>query len=322
MIRRRSVLRTLGGAAGAGLAAGLAGCGGDDTDVTETEDPQVQAAREAYDEAINALVGNRETLDDWAEGRPGRDQQDIVELRDGVDRARESLDEAEPNAPDDLAAQIDHARDVAAFQAALVDFYELTIEFEEARADARAFGDAEQHERAVEQYGEAKDVLEEARSQLEDVEAAHERIDNEAFEEPDLDYRGEYTRYVEVEGKGSVDAQELMIDGQREVHSMFVELNAGFDRYENEEFVVAREQFVAGEDARARAEEAFVAVQEHEFAWPDLRQRSIQMRGIVEDLAEAFELFIDATHEAEAGNPREANELAQEGFFVLEKAFE
>lgn len=323
MVPRRRVLRTLGGAAGAGLAVGLAGCGGDtDGTETETEDPEAQAAREAYDEAIDALVENRETLDDWAEGRPGRDQQDITRLRDGIERARESLDDAEPNAPEGLAAQIGHARDVAAFQEELVDFYELAIEFEEARADAQAFGETEQHERAVEQYGEVKDILDEARNQLEDVEAAHERIDNEAIEEPDLDYSGEYTQYVDVEGRGSVDAQELMIDGQRDVHRMFVEMDTGFQRYENEEFAAARERFVAAEDARRRAAEAFAAVQEHEYAWQDLRRQSIEMQAIVEDLAEAFELFIDATHEAEAGNHQKANELAEEGFFVLEKAFE
>lgn len=42
----------------------------------------------------------------------------------------------------------------------------------------------------------------------------------------------------------------------------------------------------------------------------------------MESLAEAFGLFIDATHEAETGNHQEANELAEEGFFVLDQAFE
>lgn len=297
----------------------LAGCSGGD-EYPEGVDPE--EAQEHYDDAIAALVENTETLDDWAEGRPGRDQGDIDSLRSNLERARGSLDSAADVAPEEMSAQIGSARDVATFQEALVDFYELTIEFEETRADAAAFGDSEQHERAVETYESANEILDEARSQLEDVRAAHEQLDTSSIDEPELDYRGEYTEFVDGEGPGTIDAQELMIDGQRNVHEMFVELNAGFERYENEEFVAARERFNAGEKARQRAEDAFAAVQEHEYAWQSLREESIGLLGIVEDLAEAFDLFVDATHEAEAGNHQEANELAQEGFFVLEQAFQ
>lgn len=304
-------------AAAAGV--GLAGCSGGD-EYPEGVDPE--EAREHYEGAIADLVENQDTLGDWAAGRPGRDQGDIDSLRSNLERARGSLDSAADVAPEDMSARIVSARDVATFQASLVDFYELTIEFQETSADAAAFGDAEQHERAVETYESAAGILDEARSQLEEVRAAHEQLDTSPIDEPELDYRGEYTEFVDVEGPGSIDAQELMVDGQRNLHELFVELNAGFERYQNEEFVAARERFNAGEEARQRAEDAYRAVQAHEFAWQSLREQSINLLGIVEDLAEALELFVDATHEAEAGNPQEANELAEEGFFVLEQAFE
>lgn len=319
MISRRALLQTVGGGFTAGLVSGLAGCSGSE-DYPEGVDPD--EAVEHFDEALTALVENDETLSDWAQGRPGREQQDIDRLRTNLEQARDSLDAAEDVAPEDMMDQIDYVRDIATFQEALTDYYEVTVEFDNTRTDAAAFGDSEQHERAVEQYEAAKDLLDDARSELDSIEAAHEPIASTSFDDIDLDYRGEPTQYVEVEGEGSIDAQELLIDGQLNIHQMFVELNDGFERYENGEFEAARERFTAGDEARQRAVDAFEAVQDHEFAWASLREESIGYLAIVEDIAEAFELFIDATNEAEAGNPQEANELAEEGFFVLDQAFQ
>lgn len=69
-----------------------------------------------------------------------------------------------------MGSRIEYARDAAVFQESLLDFYELVLEFEETRADAMAFGDEEQHERAVEEYDKAEATLDQARGQLDEVE--------------------------------------------------------------------------------------------------------------------------------------------------------
>lgn len=330
MVRRRGLLRVLAGAAGTTAATALAGCSGDtdSPDGTATSDEQTpegvdaERARAHFDDAIKELVETKETLDAWGAGESDWDQQTVNSLRNAVDRARTSLDDAEDVAPSDLRPRIDEARDVAGFQEALLDFYDVVIDFEATVADARAFGDTEQHERAAETYAAATDVLDRARTQLDEVETAHEQIDADRLDEPDLDYRGEHTEYLDLEGPGSIDAQELLVDGQRDVHRMFVELNAGFELYENEEFEAARDRFQNADEIRLQALDSFEAVREHDQAWRALRQQSIGMIGTMEELGDAIGLFVDATVEAEAENFEKANELAQEGFSVMEAAFE
>jgi hypothetical protein len=310
----------------------LAGCtGGDEAtptpspEPTPTPTPEGVARAEAeshYDDAIGYLLENAEPIDEWASGEGDRSDSAIADARDNVERAREALDEAEAVAPDDLVAQIDNTRAIASFQAEVFGFYDIVNEFEAQLADAGAYGDAEEHERAAETYGSALDTLDEAEEQLAAVEAAHAEIDPSLVDEDDLEYRGEYIRYVEGEDPGAIDTQAHLVEGNVAFHEMFIEFEAATTHWENEAFVEARERFEAGQAARGRAEEAYTAAADHEFAWPDLRQEAITLGNIAADLKAAFDLWIEATHEAEAGNIGEANDLLLAGFGILEEAFQ
>lgn len=74
MIRRRALIRTVGGGVTAGLVSGITGCTGSDDSPAETptdeypEGVDPEQARSHYDDAIAELAENAETLDDWAEG--------------------------------------------------------------------------------------------------------------------------------------------------------------------------------------------------------------------------------------------------------------
>jgi len=143
-----------------------------------------------------------------------------------------------------------------------------------------------------------------------------------AIDEPALDYSGDYTLYLDVEGPEAIDAQDRMIDGQIALNRAFVELEAGFDRFDADEPAAARERFTAAQDELGAARNAFEDVQDHEGARQALRDNSIGLLGIVDDLEEAFERFVTATEESEAGNDGRAGELVSEGWNMIQKAFE
>lgn len=301
-----------------------------ETETTETETTETETttttdqAQQHYEDAVTALVDNAKTLDGWTTDTSTRDQQAITALRDNLERARESLDAADETASDGFADRIGHVRDVATFQESLVGYHELALEFETALADASEFVNAEQHERAVEQYEKVKGILDQVRNHLGEVETAHGRIDTDAFDAPDpaLDYGGEYTQFLDINGPEMLDAQELSIDGQMYLNQTIVELDPGFQHWENEEFAAAGERFDAAAEAIRQSREALEAIQDHDAAWESLRQRSTQLLEVVTDVEEAVGLFVDAATEVEDGNVQEATELMEEGFSVFEQAFE
>ncbi len=309
MYRRRLII-TLGSLS----TVALAGC--------QEDDPDQQEAQNHYDDAVGALVENKAIFTDWAAGRPGRETSDIQAIRSRINQAETTLEDAASLASGDLADKVENLQAVAAFQHAQADFYDYALEYEAAVADAAAYGDAEQHQRAADEYQAAIDILEDAKSHLSTVESTHADIDPAMIDNPDLDYQGEYTTFFEIEAPETIDAQMLREDGNHHIHHIFINLNAGFEAFENNNQTEARTSFEDANDSVQAAIDAFEAIQDHEYAWQDLREESINLQGIVEDIDDAVDLFIDATHEAEAGNDAEATELAEEGWWLIEQAFE
>jgi len=132
----------------------------------------------------------------------------------------------------------------------------IVIRYQDAESDGDSFADAERNERAVEQYGDATDILDRARGKLDSVEDAHAAIDAEAFDAPDpaLEDPGGYTLYVEIEGKEATDAQERIIDGKARLNQYFVELDAGFEQLEAETFIEARSLYGVSTEPRCGVE--------------------------------------------------------------------
>lgn len=325
------------------LGSVSAGCIGDDTEPTVDDDPartptptpageetdrerdtDQEEAAELYDDAIELLVDTAETLASWAAGDGGFDPESTDALRETLEQARKSLATAADLATGELAAQIGHAKDVAKFQEALVDFYVLAYESEVGLYDGLTFEDDDQHDRAIEAYGHAKDALDRTVDHLDEIRHRHDQLDTEAFDAPDpaLEYSGEYTQFVAIDGPGELEVQRLFLDGRIHFNAIFVELEAGFDHWHDEEFAAARGRFEAAAEARQQSREAFDAVREHDAVWSDLHTESLNMIDILEELEDAIEAFVAATHEAEAGNHEESTELFEEGSRILERSIE
>jgi len=320
---------------GAVALMGVAGCSGDDGDGTDTATatdtetatptetptptatPTPSPAQEHYDEAISNLVDNRETLEAWASGEENRDEQTLVTLQDRLTSAEESLDQAEETADADLEERIVQARNVAALQGEILLLYEDAFEFDQKRADAQAFEETEQHERAASTYQEAIDVIDQLRNRIDDIETAYERVEQEGIDEPDLEVSGSFFDLLELGSRADLDPFESLMSGSMRISRAIVRSEEGFTEWENEAWAAARDKWTESRDLLQQARSDFEDVQDSDLAPDDIRQQAIIGIGFTDDLEEAADLYIQATREAEDGNLEEANSLIQDGLAVI-----
>lgn len=307
-------------------SAGCSGGGGGSTpEPTPTETPSPsptpttpnQAAVEAYDSAITALLENKETLDEWAESSFEADR--VGALQDRVSSAREDLDAAADAADPsgDLIVQINQAKLVADFQELSLAYYEAVNVFFQVVGEASELGDNELHQRAADTYADARGVLDDARQVIEDMGTILEEIDNAVLDEPDLEYTGEPLDHLDLADTQAIDAGESYTTGYENIHLAFVQLENGQEHYEDEEFTEAREAWEAGRQRANDSQAAFEAAIDNEYTPENLRQDSIERLADTETIIDAYDKFVEGATEAEAGNLETANSLIGEGFNIL-----
>lgn len=328
MIRPRATRRDLLAAIGSAGLVSIAGCaGGGDGGDTPTESPTPtptptpttpnQEAVDQYDTAVESLIENKETLDDWAGSSYESDM--VGTLQDRVSTAQETLTAAEEAADPsgELIVQINQAKLVANFQELSLAYYDAVTVFLEVIAEAGEFGNNELHQRAADTYAESKGMLDDARQVIEDMGTVLEEIDNEALDEPELEYSGEPLDHLDLADTRAIDGAESYATGYENIHLTFVQLEAGQEHYENEAFAEAREAWETGHQRAIDSRAAFESTIDNDFVPPNFRQDSINQLANVETIIDAFDKFVEGATEAEAGNFEEANTLVGEGFDLL-----
>jgi len=324
-MQRRQLLAIL---TGLGMST-VAGCSGGGNGGTPTDTPTPtpspsptpttpnQEAVEHYESAIDALIQNRETLDEWAESSFEADK--VGSLQDRVSSAREELDAAADAADQtgELIVKINQAKLVANFQELSLAYYEAVNVFFQVLSEASKLGDNELHQRAADTYSQGQGVLDDAREVIEDMGTVLEEIDNEALDEPELEYSGEPLDHLDLADRRAIDGAVRYAIGYENIHLAFVELEAGQEHYEDEEFAEAREAWETGQQRTEDSKSAFEATIDNDFTPQNLRQDSIERLGDVETIIDAYDKFIEGAKEAEAGNLENANKLINEGFGIL-----
>lgn len=337
---RRSFLTTLGVAA----LIPIAGCSSSDTtddaggtSPTETPTPTPtpspnptptpsptpnQQALDHYEQAIELLVENKAQLDTWAtEGFDG-DSQTLESLTDAIETARTQLDQAEQHTDQgsELIVRINQARLVTVFQELNIVYYQGVQTFWQLVSDARTLGNNQQHGRAAEKWGQAKQFLSDIRGVLDDMAAAHKDIDNDALNEPELDYSGDLLDYIDLEDRRAVDAAEDYTTAYKQANLAFVQLEKGNAHYENEAYTKARSDWETGRSQLKAALSAFERVVDNDQSPQDFHDDSLIQIGTVETLIEAFDKFVAGAKAAADGNPQKGNKLVGEGYEILDQA--
>ncbi len=327
---RRRFLSAVG-TGGIVLIAGCSGGGGSESTPTVSPTPTPsptpttpnEQALEPYQEAIHALIENKEQLDQWADNGFDGDAQALSDLRDRLSQARDDLDSAEDNADPtgDLVAKIDQARLVANFQELNIAFYDITRTFLQLVDDARSFAESEQPQRAADKWAEAVQAVDDTRSVVDDMETIFEQMDTEILDEPDLEYPGEALDYIEIGDRRVLDSAEDYAAGHESLQRSFVRFEVGFDHYENEEYAEAREEWEAGRSQLEEALTSFEAVVDNDHAPDEFHQDSITQIGVAESMLEAFDKFVEGAKESEAGNVEKGDNLVKEGLDILGDIF-
>lgn len=328
---RRRFLTLVGGScigAVAGCSGGNQG-GGETPTETPTPSPSStqsptptpttpnQEAVEHYEAAIEVLVQNKETLDEWAES--SYEASEVGTLQERVSTARDELDEAEESADrsGELMVQIQQAGLVADFQELSLAYYEGVTVLLQIISDASTFGDSEQHQRAADKFAEGQQLLEDVRGVLDDMGAALDQIDNEALNEPDLEYTGEPLDHLDLGDRAALDGVDRYLEGFENIHLAFVQLEQGQAHFENEAFTDAREDWETGRSRAQTSISSFEAVVDISATPENFRNQSIQLIETAETVVEAYDKLIEGAEEAEAGNVENATTLVREGFEIL-----
>lgn len=321
IVGRRRFLSTLG-ALGIGPLAGCSGGGDTPTEratasATPTPTTPNEEAVEQYEAALEALVQNKGTLEDWAADafEPSR----VGTFQDRVSEAREALAVAEANADPsrDLMGQIEQARYVADVQELSLAYYEGVDVLFRVISDAKAFGDSELHQRAADSFADAMGVTADLRAVIDDLGAVLEQVDTDALNEPALEYSGDPLDHLDLDDRQAIEGADSYLSGSENIHLAFVQLETGQEHYEKEAFTDTREAWEVGRSKAQASKSAFEAAIDNGYTPQDLRQESIQVLGPIETIIEAFDKFVEGAKEAEAGNGEKANTLILEGFDIL-----
>lgn len=322
---RRELIKTIGVAAIATTAGCTGGDGGSDSTPTSTPTPTTpnEQAVEHYQTGIDALISNKETLDEWAENGFHGDASDLEELRDTLATAEEALTSAEEaaNPNRELADQISQAQLIATLQEGLISFNDLGLQLGPTLDEAGTLQENEQPEDAAEKWAEGAQIAKDAKTLFDETKAVHEQINNEVLNEPDLDYSGDFVDYLDLEHRQEIVAGEDYCSGFEMFNLSFVQLEAGFNTWENEEFVEARSDWETGRMNLEDAQSNIQAVIDNEYAPDQINRFSNEVIGTIESMFEVFDKFIQATHETEDGNHEEAQQLVGEGFDILDQIF-
>lgn len=316
---RREFLATIGSVgvtAIAGCSGGGSGGGGTPTETTTPTTPNAEAV-EHYEAAIDALVQNKETLDEWAASSFEPDM--VGTLQDRVSTAREELDAAEEAADPsgELVVQINQARLVANVEELSLAYYESVNVFFQVLSEASNFGNNELHQRAADTFGDAQSVLEDARTVIDDMGTVLEEIDNGVLNEPNLEYTGEPLDHLDLTDRRAIDGAESYAIAYENIHLAFVRLEAGQEHYENEAFTDSRDEWETGRERARDSKSAFDSAIDNDLTPQNLRQDSINRLADVEIIIEAFDKFVEGATEAEAGNLEQAKGIVIEGFNIL-----
>lgn len=329
--RRRRFLAALGTV----CTASIAGCSGGDENgdtTTETTTPSTtttstktttstphEQAVEHYEDAIDALAQNKEILDEWAAS--SYESSMVGTLQDRLATARDDLaaaeDAADPSG--ELAGQIDQARNIADFQELNLAYYEGVNALFQVISDAKSLGDNELHQRAADKFVDAQELLQDIRMVLDDMGTALDQIDNDALDEPALEYTGEPLDHLDLEDRRAIDGTESYLVGYENVNLAFVQLEIGQGHYEEVAYAEARGEWETGRERAAAAETSFGDAIDNDYTPQNLHEESMGMLGAAKTIIEAFDKFVKGAEEAEAGNVENGDNLVLEGFGILEE---
>ena len=313
-------------ACGATATFALAGClddesdgETDDSDNDETADEDNdEEPEEAFDSALDDLVENAETLQEFAENDDtDPTTSDIDRLDSRLDDAESILDSIEADADGELQERIDAVRDVVAIQRELVGYQSISVEWNNAFETAFARWEVDEYEQADEEFGDALDAIDRIGDQIDEIEAVLDEADTTALDEPELDYGDDLWTYIGIDDWEEYDAVEAFTRGLRQFNETFLFAFDGLEQYEHEEYGQAEENFsqayVSGVNARTTFEDL-----ENDPGTPDeIRPTAIEFRGLVDDWVGAVEYFEEAAEAAGAGDAARAESLFEDGLAEL-----
>jgi hypothetical protein len=260
----------------------------------------------------------------------GQSEGTIEALRGRLDTARTQIDGIDS---DDISDQIATAQTIADFQEQLINDLETSIEFaRQFREGFNAFqtirggienAQSQPFADGISALESAVSTLGEIRSGRSDVQAAKDAVSGDLGRDA-LDYSDALNEYVAY--------SQSQLDGLEELANTFMEplaaardLFAGRAAFEAERWQDALDQFRTADEARERTTNASTDIADEVAAAspkPGAEQTVQDFSTLMDAVAQAFSLHIDAATAATEGNIQQAQSTFEEATTQLEQNIE
>lgn len=310
---RRSFIK--GASAGLGMGV-MAGC------TSSISGAQPEQAEQHIESARDTLLRNEETFDNIEQRMERGDFPSNFEagdVRTRVNRAHDSLDEAEQYATEDQLSIISALRDWGSFQLERAEYFETAVRLINKLDTVTAYFENQQYQQAKEALDKTRDIHSELVSSFEETKNAYSAIDRESLESGGVQaYEDEIQNFfTDSENwheliEGTLDGFEPLIDG----FSAFFDAANAFDA---ENYETAAELFGDAQVYFAESERALRRLEDNTTDFPAMEADLVRILCLAGALEEGSGLWRDSARAAADGNFEEANELAEEAAQVMEQ---
>jgi len=286
------------------------------------------------------FIGPNEDRSDYAEFGRTRSLDAVEETRDRLSAARCSLDVA--TADGDSTARLAALRDVAEFQALLLESHALALEAigHYHTANRYEHGDLDigvLHEENIrmdpvipdgnaDKLTEVDPVLQEMTALRGEIHDAHETLDTTALETPALSYDGDPRQYYKYTRTEIALVQKLIRFSREGSYRGIAELLRGIEDLEAERWSTALEQFETAHEKMVTARTAFVEILENDAYSTiarDPREFGLarHSRDRIGNFADATATLIEAAEAFAAGDESAGQSLFETAKATLEDLY-
>lgn len=299
--RRGFVRATVAGAIGASIA----GCLGDD-------------GEEEYEDAIELLEENQETLDSFAEQDDVPDSFDEGQVIRRVERAEEFLDEAEEAGDDELADYVANARAVADYQRNAATYNALWVDLSACFSSVGVLLQSERWTDAATELDDCTETIDELRRTLDDADAARNEIDPDLLDDDGQLVLEDIDATLQRE-ENALDAIEAFADGIDPLLSGLPTMFEGLTAYENEQWQSAETDFSSARDEFTASESTLAQLEDDPDLPPEMQADVIELRCIADSFSRAADHFASSAAAADRGDWEEAQRRSEEGEAALDE---
>lgn len=271
-------------------------------------------AANSIESARDTLLENEETFENVSEQfeRGETPSFDAEKVRNRVNRANETLNNAEENASGEQLDQIEALRKWGQFQIERAEATELSIRLISKWETVSANLDAGQYEEAKLALSESESIYSDLNTKTDEIKAAYRNVNQEALESGGLTAYDEDITSWFSQLENWLEVMGIFFDGMAPLLDGFIGYKSGIEMYQNERFSQAKNRFDTAQTEFAVATRELEQLEDFDTEFPTLEADSVRIICAAGALKDSAGYMEDSARAAEQGDYNSAEEYANQ----------